>query len=329
MNFGNFEAGLTSETKNVAEILAPSEDPQAAVETDRLLPFDGLGFGERLDSAYFGGSRPFTDRLALTGGLLWERLSYDDAFGRRADPLAPTAGVEAMTFDFGADVSLDADLTLGASFTLRKVDELTAGLSSREPSLLSGRRRNPTGSSWIGQAGLEYADRQRDLTVGLVGFVGSRASAEEGGSLDVQGLELNAKRRLLDGKLTIMAAAMLNYFNDGRVLLSPSPIRGLGSGSLNLSSYLGLAYRDPSILNANFFLRYAEGGDYLRRELIRSVGPSILFDARLWRDWTLSPALTLSTQLYGSSPGDYSSLYSTTGQDSPYLESRVTMSYSF
>ncbi|MDR1546699.1 MAG: hypothetical protein LBU12_08345 [Deltaproteobacteria bacterium] len=306
MTFGGF--GLADPTDG-----PPAAPARAAAEAPEPL----VPLAADRQQAYLSGGRLFNDgRLALSGGLLWERLGYDAYLTRNE---RPPISHDALTFDFGAGLRLDDDLTLGASLSLSEVDELSAKVRLLDSRLSFAER---AGSAWLGRAELRYDDRRRGLTLGVSGYAGSRTSPADGGRLDLQGVEVNVQRRLLDGQLTVMAAAMLNYFNDSRAILSHR-----GEGRLfNMSSYLGLTYDNSSLINASFFLRYAGDGNYLQQELIRRIGPQVFFDARLWRDWPLSPALTLSTQFYGSNLADD---YAVPNPASPYLESRVTMSYSF
>jgi hypothetical protein len=176
---------------------------------------------------------------------------------------------------------------------------------------------------------LSFSDPRRDLALGAVAFAGSTVSKDGTGQLDLQGLELNVQKRLVDDNLTFMAAAMLTYFNDSGALLTSGPLYD-GQKTFNFAGYFGLNYRNPTFLNADLFLRYAGNGDHLHQELIRRLNSPLLLDAKIWRDWSLSPTLTLSTQLSGSSLADeYWLSYLGQNSSGPYLESRVTMSYSF
>ncbi|MDR1658456.1 MAG: hypothetical protein LBT47_13075 [Deltaproteobacteria bacterium] len=295
--------------------------PKNAISSDGPTQMRSTALGARLESSKLF----FNDRLTLSGGLAWDR-SIQDQFGSPSETLQSSLGFDTMTYGFGADLRLNEQWSLGASLTARKSSDLKgrpSALSMDNPwfsmapsDLLMGglgvqffrpdwgfRARMSVYAGQIGQAGLDRSQPKSDLT----------------------GLELNLQKSIIDGRLNFELATMFNYLNSTGNLHSLS----LHSGR-NLSAYFGVNFSDPTLFNASVLLRYAGDGNYINNYFLTALGASSFLDARIWRDFNLSPVLTLTTQLYGSNLIEaYYRNLTTLDPTVPYLEGRVTMSYSF
>jgi hypothetical protein len=123
---------------------------------------------------------------------------------------------------------------------------------------------------------------------------------------------------------------MLNYLDMGEGNYGAPPEKG--EASRNISAYLAMTYRNPSLVSASLLYRYAGDGLFVADGLFSQSSGSSFLDAKIWRDFSLTPSLTLSTQLYGSSlMGTYMRLNRNPVLSllDHYVEGRVTMNYAF
>jgi hypothetical protein len=311
---------MINRTLQAARPPAPEADPHVP----SLTPAAGQEYQATNVAARLDVSRLFLDdRLTLSGGLAWDRSVYDPLWSLPSVSQPPA--VDTMTYGFGANMALGEDWSVGASVTARKSTTTAAGMDRRPPEAW----QRPPSDLVMGRVGLQLLKRDWGLKAWMTAFAGRMGEAgepnREAETADVQGVELGVRQSLLDTRLNLEVAAMLSYLKTRRMIdshLSDGP---------NLSGYLGLSFTDPTIINASLLLRYAGNGDYVNNYFLGDVGASSFFDARVWRDFSISPALTLSTQLYGSSfiEAFYQNLSQVGIPPVPYLEGRVTMSYSF
>jgi hypothetical protein len=272
-------------------------------------------------------SRLFIDqRLTLSGGLTWDRTIYDPYWSSDEDK--PEAAVATMTYGLGAEFTINDEWSAAAAL-IKRESSATQNRPARRPAFTGYGRLQPS-DLMLSQFGLQLLKPDWGLRARFTAYYGQIGQAvPEGdpsaGMADLRGLELNLQKRLLDGRLSLEVAAMLNY------LAARNSLALSGLDGENLSAYLGLTFADPALLNASVLLRYAGDGNYVDSYLLSAVGASSLLDARIWRDFALSPALTLSTQLYGSSliEAYYRNLLEPRPPLSTYMEGRLTMSYSF
>jgi hypothetical protein len=277
------------------------------------------------------------DKLTLFTGFNAERHVFQD-YGLGPANSKPL-GYNTMTYGFGANLNLSEEWSLGASLITRNSSSLdgSAGQGTRKElgDNIDFRRSAPADLT-IGELGLQYYKPQSGTTAKITAYAGeisSSANQERDGisqslrpyenMLEIQGLELSVQQSIFEGRLTFLAATIFNYYRAKDATLSQN------SGKTNLSAFLSLTYKNPAIANTSILFRYAGDGNYITNRFFSSPGKRTIIDARIWRDFNLSPALTLSTQLYGSSLIEaYFDNYNNSFT-SPYLEGRVTMNYSF
>ncbi|MDR2444023.1 MAG: hypothetical protein LBE31_10945 [Deltaproteobacteria bacterium] len=304
-----------------------ASEPKNPLPAQTLNSFDKT----RLSTGLVGSSLFLDDRLTLSGGLTWDRSLYEQ-FGAQIDQ-TPNFTFDTMTYGFGADLRLNPQWSLGATITARETSDLTR--SRFKASLREGFPFTPiTPSDFVmSQIGLQFFNADWGLRARISAYSGQITPSSEPNSdyassapVDLSGVELNFKKSLIQDSLNLEVATMLNYLQARNRL--DNHFRYFNGQ--NISAYLGLNFTDPTLFNASLLLRYAGDGNFVNNYFLTALGATSLLDARIWRDFNLSPVLTLSTQLYGSSLIEtyYRNL---AGQNpsAPYLEGRVTMSYSF
>jgi hypothetical protein len=294
-------------------------------------PQPRLGFSGQentLASSLVGTKTIFNDRLLISSGFDWQRRLYQ-GFWTQALNSRPLNGYDTMTFGFGADWMLNSDLSLGASLISRDSTRL-AGFDRQGPegSFIYPYRSAPL-SLKMSRAGFNFYRPQWGTMVNLTGYGGTISSVSDPGPaqlerrVDLRGLEFKLQQSLFSGRLNLEAASMFNYLKSKDPLLR-------SSRNYNLSGYLGLDYRNPSLVNFSLLFRYAQDGKFVNKDFYGQFGAEKLIDAKIWHDFSLSPVLTLSTQIYGSSLIEaYYQSINNKAPLGPYLEGSVTMSYSF
>ena len=296
-------------------------DPRAPEAPTPLTPMEASQLRTRLET-----SGLFVDqRLALSGGMSWDRAIYDPYWAMADEPEEEVA---TMTYGFGADFTIDDEWTAAAALTKRESVNKRPRRTARQ---FSGAKRLIPSDLMMGRLGLQLIKPDWGLRARLTAYAGQIGPARydadpDAGMADLRGLELSLQKKMLDGRLSLELAAMLNSLTTRHALQL-----ALADGK-NLSAFLGLTYTDPSLLNASVFLRHAEDGNYVNSNYMAEIGSSSFWDARVWRDFSLSSDLTLSTQLYGSSliEAYFENLANSERNGAnPYMEGRVTMSYSF
>jgi hypothetical protein len=340
-----FQSGpSTNQTAAPAPSETGSEPPPGlALSTSSATP----ELGREVQLAQGTASAVIGDDLSLRGSLGVERQLFDD-FGSYQnagtvmghEPHEPTS----LSFGLAAGYPLSSSWSLGASLSIKN-----SQLSGRGRDRLSGLSDwsrpyslNPT-EYRLARLGVQYVSPDWGSSVGLNVYRGeiapalgpstadSRTSPDEYwrnlSLLELQGLELSFQHDV--GRLNFKAAAMLNFvrYRDRLAVVD-------GGATRSVAAYLALNYQNPSLVNASFLYRYGSDGYLLTDRLLRpALGSSSSYlDAKVWRTFRLSPSLSLSTQLYGSSL-IASYLRSTeTAELSPlesYVEGRVTMNYDF
>ncbi|MDR2456537.1 MAG: hypothetical protein LBE49_08100 [Deltaproteobacteria bacterium] len=265
----------------------------------------------------------FDQRLALSGGVSWDQSIYNPYWSNGGDP---SGEVSTMTYGFGADLAINDEWTAAAALTKRE--------SVSRPGRRVRHFSEPAGliasDLAMGRLGVQFLKPDWDLRARFSVYAGRIGQAhfdrDSGAGLaDLKGLEISLQKKLLDGRLSLELAAMLNSLTTRHALQLASMNGG------NLSAFLGLTYTDPAFLNASIFLRHAQDGNYITSYFLGAMGATSMWDARIWRDFSLSPNLNLSTQIYGSSliEAYFENLTEGARSSTPYVEGRVTMSYSF
>ena len=263
-------------------------------------------------------------RLALSSGLSWDRTIYDPYWSMGDEPLRD---VSTMTYGLGADLAIDDEWTAAAALTRRE----SSSRRNAEARKFSEAGRLVPSDLIMARLGVQLLKPDWGLRARLTGYAGRIGQAgfesdPNSGLVDLRGIEISLQKKMLDGRLSLELAAMLNSLTTRHALQLASMEGG------NLSAYLGLTYTDQALINASIFLHHAEDGNYISQNFLGAMGSTYFWDARIWRDFAFSPALKLSTQIYGSSliQAYFENLADKDrSASSPYVEGRVTMSYSF
>jgi hypothetical protein len=296
------------------------------------------GFDRQIDFLETSRSGQFlNDRLEIKNDLRLERQTLN-AFEAGKSNLP---GFSALESELAATFHPSANLSLGSSFSLRRPPVF----GKAAPNYLSQ-------NDWLDLDGLYPADRAMGR-VGLgyrnylgtefylSGYAGTMSRVNPGAMLagrlgqvrdqaDVRGLGVSVRQDLLGGRLNFLMSAALNRYD-----LST---RGLKASELksrpNLSAYLAMNYINPELFNAGITYSYGSDGFFITDAAFNPGFGGSRLNAQFWRDFSLTPALSLSTRLYGSvvlnRPPEISHLINNKPNllDS-YVEGRVTMNYAF
>ncbi|MDR1110866.1 MAG: hypothetical protein LBP92_09300 [Deltaproteobacteria bacterium] len=309
---------------------------KGGLNLDGIAP--GAGIGHEVSEVGGSVSAELLDQsLSMEGELALESHGFDDFSATRGQ----AAGFTTIGAGLGASFLLTPNWSLGASVSIRDTQGPAHPGQASLTDWLLPRGLTPSDLR-MATAGIEYLNPGLGTRAALSGFFGAvspggverlLAAGVYGRDLapvDLRGLEISLQQSLLEDRLSLKLAAMLNYLDLGQGDFGGPPESG--EAGRNLSAYLAMTYQNPSLVNASLLYRYSGDGLFVGDGLLaQAAGPSLL-DARIWRNFSLTPSLTLSTQLYGSSlMGAYLRL-----NRSPvlslldnYVEGRVTMSYAF
>ncbi|MDR2385969.1 MAG: hypothetical protein LBE80_00105 [Deltaproteobacteria bacterium] len=283
-------------------------------------------------------SQLLNDRLEIKNHLRIERQTLN-AFEAAKSNL-PAAGFSSLESELAATIYPWPNLSLGTSFSLKRTQafgHLEAYGSNQNDWL--GLYSNYPADQAMGRVGLGYRN-YLGTEFYLSGYAGRVSPAGRGSILAEQldlaregaylrGLGLAVRQDLWGGRLSFLMSAALNRFG-----LSTWGRQSSGFTSRpNLSAYLAMNYINPELFNAG--LSYSFGSDgYFMTDSVFSPGfGGSRLNAKFWRDFSLTPALSLSTRLYGSivlnRPPEISQIINKPNMLDSYVEGRVTMNYAF
>jgi hypothetical protein len=297
--------------------------------------------GHQVDQAKTSGTVVLLDnRLSIGADLSLESHVYDDFGTSHGQIQDKSQGFSSVKAKFGADYFLTPNWSLGASVSIR--DTQSFGLHKSGATDWFGPSGLYPSDLRMGQASLEYqnAGGTRAALSGYMGAITSdgadrlaaaRNYRQNINYADLYGLGVTFQQSFLEGRFNVRLAAMLNSF-DLRTKNFRS-ISNQGQYSQKLSAYLSMSYLKPSLFNAAVLYRYGSDGYFITDSMLKPGSNTSYLDARIWRDFNLTPSLSFSTQIYSSTKfGNYIGLYrppTNLNLLDNYVEGRMTMNYAF
>jgi hypothetical protein len=308
-------------------------------------PNDGLAFktlsvdavDRQIDRlAVSGTGLTLNDRLSARAGLTVERQALRD-FGPGPSQGRPR-GYAAIESELGATFYPSPNWSLGATLSIR--DTQGFGLRSL---------KGPETTGWFGSRALDRADlRLGTVALGygnpmgtafsLRGYAGeiaeggtqALAPGRQGQRASLQGVGVSVSQSFQDGRLNLVAGGALNRFD----LRAAAPLVPPGARSRpNLSAFLAMTYVNPELFGAGIMYRHGGDGYFMTDSAFSPGSGNSYLEAKIWRDFALTPALSLSTRLYGSAllgaPVEVGRATDKPNLLDNYVEGRVTMNYAF
>ncbi len=262
------------------------------------------------------------DRLSVLAGLRWDFWKFHDVFDQTSNPQTPEdIDKDHISYRGGVRYHLNDRVSLqssaGTAFwpgtALWFYRNVNTGMTWREanPDLepektwmvdLGGEVRIPetgtilTATPYYGEIE-DMVSYRYDVNPEVSG--GTIIRTQNLGKAKIQGIELGLEQRIIDSLR--MFATMT--FNRSRLKDSGENTDNQLRNAPDYWGSLGFRYMDPDLLNAQVTLRVSddrfyddENTDlpYFHMEAYQTV------DAKIWRDWRLSPRYTLTTAISGT-----------------------------
>lgn len=303
------------------------------------------------------------DKLSLVGGLRYDNWTYDDIYNSSNNPQnIPSAGFDNLAWRFGAKYLIDEQWSVRAAYGTAYWQNPQYLFAHSRPTSASATWRLPNHElkpekTWMAELGVDFTKPEWGTEVGVTAYYGrikdvhgsSATFTDTDGSMtgqagrqynyyrnfgevDIHGVELALKQYLVPETLYFQGAATFNY---SRITedINQNNVGNHLSNAPDFSASLGMYFTKPELFNASVVYRHTDDRYYdnNNNEYVHyHMGNVDLLDAKIWRDWELTPEITLTTQLSASNitDADYEALYTYMGPGR-YIEGLMTFKYSY
>lgn len=335
-------------------------DPTAANYGDVIHDFH---FDETQYSFYLQDTLMLMDdRLSIVGGLRYDHWTYDHIYNSRNTPNhIPEASFDNVSYRLGAKHRLTDNWGIRAAYGTAYWQNpqylFASGLGASSTVYRVANHDLDPEKTWMGEAGVDFAKPEWGTRIGLTAYYGrikdvhgSSATATDVdgtitgtagqrynqyrnfGKAKIKGLEVSVRQDLVPDTLYVQGALT---FNHSRIAddANPANIGNHLSNAPDFSASAGLYFTSPALFNASLVYRHTDDRYYdnSNNEYIHyHMGNVDLLDVKIWRDWTLAPDLTLTTQVSCANltDQDYEALYTYMGPGR-HIEGVVSLTYAF